>query len=214
VYTPRPFQRTDVAALLDFVAAHPFGLLVAAGEGGAPQAAHLPFHVAREEGPCGTLHCHLARANPLWRLAEAGRPLLAVFSGPHGYVSPRWYTTPPASSVPTWNYAAVHAHGRCEVVHAPERLLPLVDALSRRFEPAELPEGAAPWSTQGLDARVREGLLGGIVGLALRVERLEGTFKLSQNRAPADRAGVVRGLRALGDAEAGALAALMEREEG
>jgi transcriptional regulator len=203
---PKPFQQTDTASLHALIEAHAFGVLVASGPEGVPELAHLPFLLEREAGPYGTLVCHVARPNPVWRLAQEGRPLVAVFSGPHGYVSPRWYTTP-HGQVPTWNYAVVHAHGRAEVVTDRDALLGMLEALSRTYEAG----AEAPWRMEDMDAGLREQLLGGIVGLRLRIERLEGKFKLSQNRKPEDHAGVVRGLQALGGPEAEALARLMQR---
>jgi transcriptional regulator len=197
MYVPQHFAG-DAAAIDEIVASHDFALLVTTGAQG-PEATHLPLLLDRSRGPQGTLLGHLARANPH---AEAldGREALAIFSGPHGYVSPRWYAAAPA--VPTWNYVAVHVHGRARVVRDKARLVELVDTLSRRYE------GDGPWSVAGLPERFLAGMVEGIVGLEIDIERIDAKFKLSQNRPPADRRNVIAELERGGDA---ALAAAMRR---
>ena len=197
MYVPQHFAG-DAAAIDEIVASHDFALLVTTGAQG-PEATHLPLLLDRSRGPQGTLLGHLARANPH---AEAldGRDALAIFSGPHGYVSPRWYAAAPA--VPTWNYVAVHVHGRARVVRDKARLVELVDTLSRRYE------GDGPWSVAGLPERFLAGMVEGIVGLEIDIERIDAKFKLSQNRPPADRRNVIAELERGGDA---ALAAAMRR---
>ena len=197
MYVPQHFAG-DAAAIDEIVASHDFALLVTTGAQG-PEATHLPLLLDRSRGPQGTLLGHLARANPH---AEAldGREALAIYSGPHGYVSPRWYAAAPA--VPTWNYVAVHVHGRARVVRDKARLVELVDTLSRRYE------GDGTWSVAGLPERFLAGMVEGIVGLEIDIERIDAKFKLSQNRPPADRRNVIAELERGGDA---ALAAAMRR---
>ncbi|WP_437731668.1 FMN-binding negative transcriptional regulator [Sorangium sp. So ce1335] len=189
MYSPRAFVETDLDRQLDLIEAHGFGcLMVQDGQGGI-EIAHLPFVLDRGVGPHGRLRAHVARANPIWRLATDGRPVVAVFSGPHGYVSARWYEEP-TRQVPTWNYAVVHAHGRASGPMDRDDLSALLDDLAAIHE-----RGAAePWSTRALDRELHESLLQGIVGFAIAIERLEGKFKLSQNRSPADQARVARAL--------------------
>ena len=200
MYVPQHFAG-DAAAIDEIVASHDFALLVTTGAQG-PEATHLPLLLDRSRGPQGTLLGHLARANPH---AEAldGRDALAIFSGPHGYVSPRWYAA--ASAVPTWNYVAVHVHGRARVVRDKARLVELVDTLSRRYE------GDGPWSVAGLPERFLAGMVEGIVGLEIDIERIDAKFKLSQNRPPGDRRNVIAELERGGDAGGAALAATMRR---
>jgi transcriptional regulator len=200
MYVPQHFAG-DAAAIDEIVASHDFALLVTTGAQG-PEATHLPLLLDRSRGPQGTLLGHLARANPH---AEAldGREALAIFSGPHGYVSPRWYAAAPA--VPTWNYVAVHVHGRARVVRDKARLVELVDTLSRRYE------GDGPWSVAGLPERFLAGMVEGIVGLEIDIERIDAKFKLSQNRPPGDRRNVIAELERGGDAGGAALAATMRR---
>ncbi|WP_438023809.1 FMN-binding negative transcriptional regulator [Sorangium sp. So ce233] len=189
MYSPRVFVETDLDRQLDLVEAYSFGCLMVQDEQGGIEIAHLPFVLDRGVGPHGRLRAHVARANPIWRLTTEGRPVVAVFSGPHGYVSARWYEEP-GKQVPTWNYAVVHAHGRASGPMSRDDLTALLDDLAAIHERGA-PE---PWSTRELDRELHESLLRGIVGFSIAIERLEGKFKLSQNRSPADHARVVRSL--------------------
>jgi transcriptional regulator len=203
MYTPGPFAETDPDTLHRLIRENAFGLLVSTGPEG-PTATHVPF-LLEPGGPhgLGRLVCHLARENPQWRgIGEAG-PVLAVFPGPHAYVTPRWYAK--AGAVPTWNYVAVHASGRAEAVEDRGRLLAMVEALSAVHE-AGRPE---PWSPAEMKPAAREAMLGAIVGVEIAVERLEGKRKLSQNRSAADRTGVIAGLEGQGDDLSRAVAAAM-----
>ena len=194
MYVPKHFEQTDQRALWDFIDAHAFGTLLTVADG-RPFASHLPFLPDRA---AGVLHCHVARANPQWQHLASSPLALAIFAGPHGYVSPTWYAE--AGGVPTWNYAVVHVHGAATVVDDLEHKRRHVEALAARYERGR----DAPWAPQ-YDAR----RLGGIVGINIRVDRLEGKFKLSQNRSAADRAGVVAQLLASGRDDAAALVQLM-----
>src|SRR3954452_8558287 len=176
MYVPPHFAEHDLGKLHDFIEAHGFGLLVTQADG-LPFASHLPFLLDRTAGPHGTLVGHVARANPQWREA-AGQTALAVFSGPHAYVSPTWYEA--EQVVPTWNYAAVHAYGRVEVVEDKGALLEIVQKSVRVYERA-MPR---PWSFDPASPFV--GLLAQIVGFRIEVERIEGKWKLNQNH-PAER---------------------------
>lgn len=196
MYLPRSFVESDRARLKALCDDHPFATVVgmdASGALPAPEIAHLPCLV---DGDVASVRLHVARGNPLARLAAAGDRLTAVFHGPHCYVTPRWYRVP-AGQVPTWNYAVVHASGPARVMDAGE-LRALVDELSTRFE-----AGAdAPWAAAETAPGYIDGLLGGIVGIRIEVDRLEGKYKLSQNRSAEDRARVRAGLgerRAPGD---------------
>jgi transcriptional regulator len=163
---------------------------------GALAVSHIPFHVQREAGGIQLLG-HLARANPQWQALEGAREVVAIFEGPHAYVSPGWYGAHPA--VPTWNYAVVHAHGRVRLMEEAE-LHELLHTLSSHYEGGR----PQPWRMGELPAEYVGGMLGAIVGFELTVERLEGKFKLSQNR-PADHARVVAALEREGAHEIAAL---------
>ncbi len=194
MYVPKHFEQTDVRSLWDFIDVHAFGTLVTVA-GGQPFVSHLPFLTDRG---AGLLHCHLARANPHWELIGQSPRALAIFAGPHGDVSPTWYAE--RGGVPTWNYAVVHAHGAATVVDDLEHKRRHVETLAHRYEH----DRPAPWAP-----RFDERRLGGIVGIEIRIDKLEGKFKLSQNRSTADRAGVVTNLLATGREDDAALARLM-----
>lgn len=196
LYVPRHFRSGDEAAMLDLIEANAFGTLVSTGPGGL-QVSHLPFLVDRE-GPVATLLAHVALANPHSRIDREATEILAIFHGPHAYVSPGWYAQHP--SVPTWNYAVVHAH--CKARRMDEaQLHELLVRLSNRYEEGR----TAPWRATNLPAAYVASLLPQIAGFAFEVTRLEGKFKLSQNR-PAERTRVADALEGEG---AAALAALM-----
>lgn len=198
MYKPRSFATDDIRAMHYLIRAHGFGTLITPHAGGI-EISHIPMLLeTATDAPFGVLLGHVAKANPHWRQFEAGAPSLAIFYGPHGYISPGWYEEPRA--VPTWNYAVVHAHGRPAPVV--ERA-PLKALVTRLAEVYEAPLGR-PWDMEAA-ADVIEAELGGIVGFRMRIEHLDGKFKLSQNRSVADRTGVAAALEELNPA----LAALM-----
>jgi transcriptional regulator len=209
MYVPKLFEESDRRFLHDFIEAHSFGVLIAPGAGAAPEIAHLPFLLDRDAGPYGSLRVHVARSNPIWKAAEEGLPVVAVFSGPNAYVSPRWYEHPTAQ-VPTWNYAVVHAHGRAEGPMSPPDLRRLLDDLSAFHEEVEAPPGSPPpWSPAVVEPDVLDKLIKSIVGFTISVDKLIGKLKLSQNRSPEDRARVKRALRERAGPDDRAVADLM-----
>jgi transcriptional regulator len=164
MYNPKHFEQTSASALWDFIGEHAFGTLLTVVDG-APTLSHLPFLPDRA---AGVLHCHVARANPHWQAVARSPQALAIFAGPHAYVSPTWYAE--RGGVPTWNYAVVHAHGEAQAVDDAERTRKHVEALAAKYESGR----PAPW-VPDYDAR----RLAGIVGIDIRITRLEGKFKLS-----------------------------------
>lgn len=204
MYIPEAFASADMPAARAIVDAHSFGTLIAAGNGGGLEIAHIPFILAPAE-PFGRLRGHLARANPIAAMLERPLPVTAVFLGPHAYVSPRWYEDP-RNNVPTWNYAVVHVHGTARRIDETRDVIALLTDLTARFEG----DGAGRWSVGGLAPERLAGLLRGITAFTLEVERVESKRKLSQNRPLTDRTGVVAGLRGRGIGDDEALAALME----
>ncbi len=205
MYVPEHFAESDRETLLETIREIGFGLLVGTVEG-RPFATHLPFLV---EGAPGEerLVAHMARANPHWRAFAAGHEALAVFQGPHAYVSPRWYES--ANAVPTWNYVAVHIYGVPRIVDNPERAYAAQRRLVEHYEAGR----ARPWRIEELDRAAARAMLRAIVNFEMPIARIEGKFKLSQNRTAADRKGVVAALEAEGDAGARAVAALMAARE-
>ena len=201
LYTPDHFAASDRAAISRLMHDHPFATLVTPS-GDEPFVSHLPLLLVSDCEPHGTLLGHFARANPHARHAAA-HPSIAVFHGPHAYVSPSWYAEP-AKAVPTWNYAAVHAQGTLQIVDDAAEARAILDALVHRFESLR----AAPW-TFAMPTRQRDALVAAIVPFRMRIKRLEAKFKLSQNRNAEDRARVIAALGAEDHADAHATAAWM-----
>jgi len=205
VYLPPHFTETRPDVLVAHIEQHDFGLLVSYGAGGLV-ASHIPFLVERHgEELC--LVGHLARPNPQVQHLAAGGEVLAIFSGPHAYISPSWYAAGPA--VPTWNYVDIHAYGTVRLIEDGDWLRRLLRRLSDRHEAGN----PAPWRMQDLPETYLKGMLKGIVGLDITVTRLEGKFKLSQNRPAVDRPRVIAGLERRGDVDALAVAGLMRERE-
>ncbi len=186
MYLPPPFRETRPGALAALIRDYNFGTLVTHGPEGLA-ASHLPFLYDPERGPHGTLRAHMARANPQWPDFAGGEEALAIFQGPHAYVSPSWYTVSPA--VPTWNYAVVHAYGVPRVIDD-EGLRALLEELVRTHEAGF----AAPWRFDSLPDEYVERQARAIVGFEIPVTRLEGKFKLNQNRSEADHERVIAAL--------------------
>jgi transcriptional regulator len=193
MYIPADFARADTNEYHRILDEYPFGVLIAGSN--PPEVAHLPFILDRSKGEKGTLLFHVARPNPVRERLETGEPVLAVFSGPDGYVSAGWYEQP-SRQVPTWNYIAMHVHGRPRPATRME-LTGLLSALAARHEPA----AGSRWEPSQLDPVLFENLLQGIAGFVLPIDRMEGKFKLSQNRSAADRARVRTGLLRRGSDE-------------
>jgi transcriptional regulator len=164
-------------------------------------ASHVPMLLDPEPAPYGTLIGHLARPNPQARgaIGEA----LAIFQGPEAYITPSWYATKRENGkvVPTWNYIAIHAGGPVEFFNDADRLRAIVTRLTQRQETGR----AEPWAVSDAPPDYIEGMLKGIVGFSLRIARLEGKWKMSQNRPAEDRAGVVAGLEGEGRDDVAAL---------
>ncbi len=206
MYLPRHFEETRPEPLHALMRAHPLGLLVTPGDDAGPVANSLPFLLdptPTDEAPCGTLLCHVARANPVWREA-AGAAALVVFQGPQAYTSPNWYPSKAehGKAVPTWNYTMVQARGRLQVHDDLDAVRDIVTRLTLRHEASQ----PRPWHIDDAPPEFTASMLGAIVGLRLPLTSLVGKFKLSQNRPAADRAGVVAGLRREGSAEQLAMA--------
>ena len=205
VYLPPAFTETRPAVLAAHIEKHDFALLVSHGAAGLV-ASHIPFLVDRH-GEELRLLGHLARPNPQVEDLRQGPEVLTIFSGPHAYVSPSWYAAGPA--VPTWNYVDVHAYGTARLVEDDDWLRRLLRRLSDRHEDGN----PAAWRTQDLPEPYLQGMLKGIIGFDIAVTRLEGKFKLSQNRPAVDRPRIIAALERRGDVDALAVAALMRERE-
>src|SRR5215813_2560719 len=189
--------------------AHPFAVLVTLGSEGLV-GTHLPTVLKVDErSPLGRIECHLARPNAQWRGYCAKTEALLIFQGAEAYIRPGWYPSKAehAKVVPTWNYAVAHAYGRLDVVQDQAWLKAHVSELTQQQEAPF----AEPWSTADAPESFLATMVRGIVGLTFTITRVEGKAKMSQNREPRDRAGVVHGLTARGLGEDRETAALVER---
>ena len=204
MYVPSAFAEQRVEVLLGFITKHGFATLVTCGggAGGEMTASHVPMLLLppRGDGRFGTLQMHLARQNEQCAALAEGQPVLAIFQGPHGYISPRWYKQP--VNVPTWNYVVVHAHGTPRTMDD-DALRAHLHELVAKYEPAPRDGG---WDAHALPAEVIDKLQRQVMGFEIDIARLEGKWKLGQNRTAEDRQGAIDGLRQSGDADASVLA--------
>lgn len=200
MYVPTAFDEPDKATLHEFMRRHSFATLVTRGGEGLV-ASHLPLVLEPGGGPNGVLFGHMARANPQWRSVEG--ETLAIFHGPHTYISPAWYEE--AGTVPTWNYVVVHAYGTFQAVEGREGMLDILQRSVDAYEGGR----ANPWPFDPGAPHV-ERLLGAIVGFRLEITRLEGKWKLSQNHTEGRRRKAIDGLRERTDHDSQAIARLMQ----
>lgn len=204
MYLPQAFRSDDPQVLDRLAAYNAFGTLVSQS-GGAPLVSHLPVLYHRADRRV-TLTGHWARANPQWRDIE-GQRVLFIFHGPHAYISPRWYVEP-EKNVPTWNYAIAHVYGGVRVIHDTAEIEPIVTALAAQYEVG----AQEPWRFEdtGEAGRTR---LKAIVGFELVADEVQVKLKLNQNHVEGNVQGAIRGLRAVGSAEALAIAEWMEQAQ-
>lgn len=190
MYIPGSFHEARTEKLHELVQAHPLGLLVTSGAGGI-QASPVPFLLYPEEGAFGVLRAHMAKANPHWKALSGGAECLVVFQGPDGYVTPSWYPGKAESHkvVPTWNYAMVQVCGVPVVIDEASWLKRQISDLTDHHEGRRL----APWSVDEVPDDFIASQMKAIVGIEIPIGRLEGKFKMSQNRPASDQAGVHEG---------------------
>ena len=197
MYLPNSFAERDLPTLFAFIEAHPLAALVTTSPTGL-FATHLPLILNRDAGPMGTLFGHVARANPHSRyVSEGADEALLIFTGPDAYITPEWYRTKQDTGrvVPTWNYIAVHAYGALRLRDDPTFLRPHLEALTRQHEGHR----PTPWHVSDAPADYIDQQLKAIVGVEFEIRRIEGKWKMSQNRSAADIDGVIHGL---GESEA------------
>ena len=196
MYNPPHFQEQRPEVLHQLMREHSLAALVTLGPEGLI-ANHVPLILYPDTGPLGTLRGHLSRLNPQWRDSLPEVPALAIFQGPSAYITPSWYPSKDAGGkvVPTYNYMVVHAHGPFQTYDDPRLLERNVRALTELHEA----RFAEPWSVDDAPADYVQGLLKGIIGIEIPIARLEGKWKLSQNRPLEDRQGAIDGLRQEGD---------------
>ncbi len=203
MYIPAAFREDDTEKLFDLIERHSFGLLISDIDG-VPFATHLPLLLDRSVAPQGCLIGHMARANSHWEKAD-GNTVLAVFAGPHAYISPTWYEA--ENVVPTWNYVAVHASGTFRAIREQQALLEIVGRYVDFYE-AAFPR---PWKLDAASDYAKK-MAGAIVGFQIEISRLEGKWKLNQNHPRERREKVVRALRGSDSEDARAVAELMQEQ--
>jgi transcriptional regulator len=206
MYAPKHFDEARLEVLHQLIHSHPLATLITLDQGNLC-ADHIPFEISAPSAaaPFGVLRGHVARANPLW---QGQGDVLAVFQGPQAYISPAWYEEKALSGkvVPTFNYAVVHAHGPLRIIDDAGQLLALLERLTNRHEAAR----SAPWQVSDAPASYIEHMMAAIVGIEIPIARLDGKWKVSQNRSESDQSRIAAGLSGSSAAPARALAALMK----
>lgn len=207
MYQPPHFRIEDRDEMVALLRAHPLGMLISGGAAGL-QANPIPFMYHGREDGTACLRAHLARPNPQWRALQEAPDALVVFQGHDHYISPSWYASKREHGkvVPTWNYMIVQVRGRATVHDDPDFLMAQLNALTDQEEQGR----DHPWAVTDAPDPFVAAQMRGIVGIEIEIAAMEGKYKLSQNRAEADHAGVVRGLVGEADATAAAMAGLMQ----
>jgi transcriptional regulator len=211
MYLPAMFKEDRSAVLHDLIRAHPLAVLVTLDDSGLV-ANHLPMEIDAEAGALGTLRGHVARANPVWKAHRPDVEAMVVFQGAQDYISPSYYPSKAVTGkvVPTWNYAIVHAHGPLRAIEDAAWLRRFVEQLTDRYETQRTQgTGEVPWKVSDAPEAFIDTMLKAIVGIEIPIARIEGKWKVSQNRSPEDRAGVVAGLRKGADPAHHAMATLV-----
>ena len=197
MYVPAQFRNEDTAELLRLMREHDFATLITTAPDGAPFATHLPLLIEENDDDTLYLRSHMARANPQWGHFQTDVPCLAIFHGPHALVHSNWYDSAP--NVPTWNYAVVHAYGHARLIDEAEATRGIAYRLVARHTPDMRP----------IPPEYEARLLAAVVTFEIHVERLEGKYKLNQNKSTDDRANVIRELDASASAADRQTASLM-----
>lgn len=208
MYIPKHFEETDLPTLHALVQSHPLGAWVTLADG-ALVVNHIPFYIDPARGEYGTLVCHVARANTVWKNFLREVLSVVIFQGPQTYITPSWYPSKQEAgkAVPTWNYAVVHAHGLPHVMDDRDWLLAHVSRLSDMHEENR----PHPWGVEDAPPDFIDGMLKAIVGIEIPITKIDGKWKASQNRPAQDKLGVVAGLSAQADDDSQAMAALVRQ---
>jgi transcriptional regulator len=201
MYIPPAFDEARLDVQHALIRAHPLGLLISMADDEL-QASPLPFHLAADGSALGTLQGHLPRGNAHWKSID-GKDVLVVFQGIDSYISPSWYASKREHGkvVPTWNYATVHVRGRVRVIDDPEWIRGQIGRLTNDHESPR----TDPWHVTDAPDAFIDSQMKGIVGLEIPIRHIEGKWKVSQNRPPADRASVAAQLDAEGNPDMSAL---------
>ena len=202
MYIPEHFRLRHAEDAVAFMRANPFAILISSNDS-EPFATHLPLFLSEDQGHV-TLHGHVAKANPHWQLLEKQPKCMAIFHGAHSYISPRNYAA--RESVPTWNYAAVHLYGQARIFSGEAELQAMLGELIETFDPAYRKQ----W--EGVSQTYRENMLRQIVGFEIVATKIEGKFKLSQNRIRQDQENVIASLKNAEDSAASGVARMMKEQ--
>ena len=191
MYLPEHFREDRVEVMHELIRARPLGTMVTLTANGL-EANHLPFEIDAAALPYGVLRAHIARSNPLWKNVSDGTEALVIFRGVDEYISPSWYPTKRQTGkvVPTWNYVAVHAHGPLKFIEDRTWLRDFIEGLTDRHEG----RFSVPWKVSDAPQEYIDNMLGAIVGIEITVGKLQGKWKVSQNRPAGDRDGVAQAL--------------------
>ena len=208
MFLPEAFQNAEQSELLELIHANPFATLITPATE-TLTANHIPFLLSVKDETL-FLQGHLARPNPLVESLANGSMGLAIFEGTNHYISPNWYPSKKEHErvVPTWNYIVVHARGQLSLHDDADWKLDLVSRLTDKME-SMMP---APWAVSDAPDKFIQQQLKAIVGIEMRIESLEGKWKLSQNKPPQDRQGVKEGLEQMQNTSAGKMASLMDTD--
>ncbi len=206
MYIPQTFSQDDRDLLFDFMQQYNFAALVTQ-HAGQLTATHRPFYLDRSRGEHGVLTAHMARANLQWQSFDSNQEVLMIFQGPHAYVTPSWYEPVP-TNVPTWNMTIVHAYGYPRIIDDPAALYAMLNRLVEHHES----HFEQPWEMQASEEYVRR-RIGAIVGFEISITRLEGKFKLSQNRSETDQHRVIEALSPSADPNDPQVADMMRRHQ-
>ncbi len=208
MYQPAAHEEKSVDVLHSLVRAHPLGAWVTSSPDGLA-ANHVPFLLDASSGSQGCLRAHVARANPVWRALTASSASLVIFQGPETYITPSWYPSKHqhGKAVPTWNYAVVHVQGVARAIEDVDWLRSHLESMTDTHEAPQ----AVPWKVSDAPEDYVQRMIGSIVGIEIPIDRIEGKWKVSQNRAMPDRLGVVAGLLGRGDEASTAMATLVQQ---
>jgi transcriptional regulator len=191
MYTPKYFAENDLEQIYRLIEKYNFGTLICTTSSGELEMTHLPFILARDEGEMGVLRAHVARANPIWRMFSEAKNVVAVFQGPHAYITPAWYLD--RAEVPTWNYTVAHVFGKAHLIEKEQLRQLLVELVEKHETDAD-----DRWRISDVPEQLFERMLEEIVGFEIIIDNFKGKFKLNQNRIRGDREGVIGGLRERG----------------
>ncbi|WP_223701959.1 FMN-binding negative transcriptional regulator [Sutcliffiella deserti] len=203
MYIPRQFKNDNQKEIIEFIEQHSFGILFSEHDG-EQKATHLPF-IIKEIDNNVVLYTHMAKANPQWKSLK-GKSALAVFTGPHAYISASWYEEP--NSVSTWNYVSAHVYGKIEIITDPHPLKEILKLATDFYER----DFSYPWKVED-NLETVESMLNGIVGIKLEVEKLEGKWKLNQHHTTEKKNKVIKQLKNQTSYNSQDIARLMEEQK-